>query len=286
MGEVNWEAITGGRLKTQSEWETFHSEQARLAEEVQQLKSTRVEFANPLVEKINDVVKNGGDMATVASLIAAQNLDPASMKPLEVIKAAIAFQHPTLDHEEVEAHISKLGIDLSDMEGAGTRAAIKVESEKASQFLTSLKVQMDNPAVLAQAQESQAAIARNQEAWKAVPVPATIAKVTEKVGDITISTDFAYSPEAIAFATQATNEMRVLPANQQNIQNYNSLYEALARGFDSPRLIAQVTAEAVRVATLEAQRRTAGPTPQPVPQAVPPVPAAPKHQGHFALGGS
>lgn len=283
---ADWEALTGGKLKTQADWETFQAEQARLAAEVQQLSTSRVEPANPLVAKINDVFKSGGDVATVANIIKAQSIDPASMKPLEAIKASISFQHPDLDADEVEAHIAGMGIDLSDMEGAGTRAAIKTQAAKATQYLQSLKVEMDNPAVIKQAQESQAERVRQQEAWKAVPVPQPTTKINEKVGNIDVSIDVPLSAEATAFAAQFTNEYRnSLPATTQNIQNYTSLFELIARGFDADRIIAESVKTAVEKAVLEVKKSVAGPTPPPVPQAAPPEPVRPRQNGHFSLGG-
>lgn len=283
MADNAWEQLTGGQIKTQADWETFQSERQRLSEEVNRLSTTRVEPANALVAKINDVFKQGGDMAAVASLIQAQNLDPASMKPLEQIKASIGFQHPDLDHEEIEAYVQRLGIDLQDPEGPSTKVAIKIEAKKAADYLNGLKVQMDNPAVLQNAQNMAADAARNQEAWKsAPPVPRRIT-VNEKIGEVAITTDFDFSPEALSYAEQVAGGMKALPATPQTFNDYQHFSTVLAQAYDIERYTKHIIEETQKAATLATMKKVAGPTPQPVPHATPPEPA--KKYVHVPMSG-
>jgi len=265
-----WETLTNGQIKTSADWETFRAEQARLAEEVNRLNTTRVEPSNPLVAKINDVFKNGGTIADAAALVAAQNLDPATMAPITAIKAAIAYQHPELDTEEVEAHLSRLGIDLQDPEGPSTRAAIKTEAKKATDYLNSLKVQMDNPAVLKQAQDQATAQAANLEAWKSAPPLQPTVKIAEKVGETIIAADFQFSQQAIAYAEQVGEGMKGLPYSPENVNNYLHLKRTLAIAHDIERYTQHIAAETHKAATLDAMKKTAGPTPSPVPHVDPP----------------
>lgn len=258
---------------TKEAWETFQAQHNSLQEELDRLKAQRVEFANPLVEKLNSVFHAGGGIADAARVIRGQEIDTAQMKPLELIRAAVVFQHPDMDSEEIEAHMSRLGIDPEDPEGASSRAAIKVESKRAMDYLESLKVDLSNPKPLADAAALQAQQAQNAAAWQKVAPPEPVLKVKELIDGIEVLAEVPLSSNAIAFADNATASMRSQPLTEAAIANYRELHAMLASAFDSQNIQKTLVEAAVKATKASVLKSVAGPTPVPVPHKEAPPPA-------------
>lgn len=270
------EVASGGRLKSPVELQgLFEAQQqkALLEATVADLKA-KVEvnpFANPVAQKVNELLAKGASGAEVEHFIRLQNTDTSKLDQLSAVRLAVQSEFPEFDAAMVDAYMSdSLGLsnfiegDASDVT-ASDRVRMAKAHRDAIQKIESLKVQSETPASF-QAQ-AQAAQVKQQQLQAYQSVAETIANSSKTVAfdiDGIGKFEFNVPQEFLAAATSELAKMGTGGAwslDQAGVPQAQAIFKSMVGATYLDQIITSATKHAEAVTRAAVLREMSGPAP-------------------------
>lgn len=259
--------MTGGRIKSKEDWETFQALEPKLTALEQQLSALTAEKEQitPLAKKVNEFVAAGKPVESIMEFLRIQQLDVQAMSPVEAIKAEYQQKYPALSGEQIEAYLIEQNlISTEDVTPPAMVARQMVAAGSAKEYLASLKVASENSTPGAVVQQQQIARQANIEQWRAVQPPAML---VESVVEGDYSAQYQLSPEAVAHGYQSAMAWAAaegLDVNPSSKQTFEKIVSHFAMAHDAKAMLAFVAKDAYAKGVLAARQSVTAPPPPPV----------------------
>jgi hypothetical protein len=255
--------------------------QTKLSEYEQRLKEYEAKqavspFANPLIEKINQVARNGADLNQIERLIYLNKIDTSQVGDFDAIKIAKGIEKPSYNTEEIDVLIEReLGFspDSYDETNPAHRVAVRELAEKARTSIQNERVSIENPEAVARAQEAQRQREAIVDGWanKVLPVVANDIKVPFAMKDENQGIDYQFefnpSKDQLNQAMQATiatiqANPTAFPLQMDQVDNVKHLVKSFLLMMHGEDIMTSMARDAYAKATLALQQKVAGPPPQ------------------------
>ena len=241
-------------------------------------------YANPAVERINNLMKEGKGIQDVAKYLELSSLDLTTMQPIEAIRRHYALNQPGIPAELIDGLIENdLGFDPSDPEAELTsaqKASLWKKQQDAVSFLKDQQLSADNPQAVQAAQEQQQIAQRNVQTWsEVIPTMKLDQKFEFQVNDQVIELQYQPSAGAVeqarqmAIATIAGNPL-AFPATREQSPIIKDMIDKFLLITDAEKIKDAIFKHAYATATEEVTQRLSGNKaalnrPQPQQQQIP-----------------
>jgi len=171
--------IMSSQERYQQELNKYKAQFDQTQQELNKLKaqSQLNPYANPYVEKVNEMFKAGADRSQVARFTELHFMDLENMDPGDAIVQKLKMENPTFDSAMIERLMERQfgeipSEDEDSPEAQAKREKIamdlKIEGQKAKEWLRSQVTSFDNPQVQKQQEEMRQTRERYATAWNSV----------------------------------------------------------------------------------------------------------------------
>lgn len=154
--------------KWKSQYEDLQVKYGQAANELTQAKAVKP-FANPFVEKVNELFKSGKDQNQINRFLFLHSQNVEAMEPSQAVQLKLKMENPTFDDEDVRTQMEEQFGALPDPADEGYKKALdrmtakmKVAGKEAKEWLKSQMAGFDDPSALEQRQQQ----AQQQEAYR------------------------------------------------------------------------------------------------------------------------
>jgi hypothetical protein len=252
-------------------------------------------FANPLIEKLNTVARNGADLNQIERLIQLNKVDVANVVDVDAIKLAKGLEKPNYTAEELDVLIEReLGFSPEDYDETNPahRVAMRELADKARQAIQNERVSLENPEAIAKAAEAQRQQAVIVDGWatKVLPAMANDISIPFSMQDenqgIDYNFDFKPSKDQVNQAMQAAvatiqANPSAFPLQMEKVEDVRHLIKSFLLMFHGEDIMKSMARDAYAKATLALQQKVAGPPPNRPVANIPPMQTQRKGAGNI-----
>lgn len=247
------DTLSGGTVKDRETFNRVIQDAGRIGDLQQRLNAMESQakispFATPMVERINNMQREGRSAADIAAFVQLSTLEVDKLPALDAIQRhyQMSKSGPGWTEDLIKGQIANdLGFDLDTDEADLTirqRARLHEKHEEAVAGLKKQQVSAENPEAVQAAQVVRQRHEQTVGGWKEViPSLAAEHKITGKVADdVETSLNYKPSPEAISAAqamvlqTVASNP-DAFPLNKQTAEQLQGLYQQFIALTDQAR---------------------------------------------------
>lgn len=270
--------VTGGVVKSVSEWETFHSGKTQTIDELTskaaQLEA-KIGSISPMAAQINEMLASGKSVQDIAAFVQLQTIDAAALADADAVRLRLKYENPDFSEQEIDGLMELKGLN-NPLEGMtpAQSAQLKLAAKEAKSYLSSLKVELGKPnsAPVVEVDPVVAAQeAANVKAWDtyaAADVP-THFKADIGSGEEQI----AVSKDAMIAGIQTANQWakaQKIPFSSESQAMFSQIATQVAIAQDFQNIAKSIRDKAVAETEAKVRAEYTSPPPPPVNQAPPP----------------